>query len=73
MEELFSQMTSNKGEKGINIVWLINKAQIERIQKLINLIDTNNADVEKTYQNISKFTNTINHFFNDTGKNIEID
>ena len=73
VEELFSQMTSNKGEKGINIAWLINKAQIERIQKLINLIDTNNADVEKTYQNISKFTNTINHFFNDTGKNIEID
>jgi predicted ATP-binding protein involved in virulence len=73
IEELFSQMTENQEEKGINIAWLINKAQIERIQKLIELIDSNNVKVEKIYKNISKFINTINHFFNDTGKSIEID
>lgn len=77
VEELFSQMTLNKEEnregKGINIAWLINKAQIERIQKLIALIDSSNAKVDKIYTNISKFTNTINYFLQDTGKSVEID
>ena len=37
------------------------------------LIDSSNAKVDKIYTNISKFTNTINYFLQDTGKSVEID
>ena len=74
VEELLDQMQKEQGEdKGLNIAWLINKSQIDRIQKLIELIDENNANVEKSYELVNKFITTINHFFNDTGKSIEID
>ena len=72
IEELFSEMANSK-EDGINIAWLINKSQIDRIQKLIELIEGNNKKVQKNFELINKFIETMNHFLNDTGKSIEID
>ena len=72
IEELFSEMANSK-EDGINIAWLINNSQIDRIQKLIELIEGNNKKVQKNFELINKFIETMNHFLNDTGKSIEID
>ncbi|OHE08833.1 MAG: hypothetical protein A2513_02275 [Sulfurimonas sp. RIFOXYD12_FULL_33_39] len=72
IEGLFSEM-KNSDTKGVNIAWLINKSQIDRILKLIELIDESNAKVEKSYETINKFIDTVNHFLGDTKKSIEVD
>lgn len=74
IESLFLQMQQNQANiKGLDIAWLINKSQVDRIQKLIELIDESNAKVKESYESLNKFTNTINHFLKDTGKSIDID
>jgi predicted ATP-binding protein involved in virulence len=72
VEKLFSDMAQSP-EDGVGIAWLINKSQIDRIQKLINLIEENNEKVKKNFELIDKFIDTMNYFLQDTGKSIEID
>lgn len=72
VENLFLNMAQSN-EDGVGIAWLINKSQIDRVQKLIKLIEENNKIVQKVYEPINKFIDTMNHFLKDTGKSIEID
>jgi len=73
IEKLFSDMDNNDNDERVSIEWLINKSQIDRIQKLIALIEKSNEKVEKSFKSINQFINAINHFLQDTGKSIEID
>lgn len=73
VEKLFSDMTKNIDGHNVSIAWLINKSQIDRIQNLITVIEKSNEQVKKNFELINNFINIINHFFQDTGKSIEID
>lgn len=73
IDELFENMQKKDKNEGIHIEWIINLAQIDRISKLIELIDKNRARIDTYFKPIDTFLNIINHFLNDSKKNIEID
>ncbi|CNK60030.1 AAA family ATPase [Yersinia aldovae] len=68
---LFEELRNSKG-KGINVNWLMNKAQIDRVADILDVIDASNSRVSKLYGPINSFINLINKFFIDSGKKIEI-
>jgi len=65
---------NNKSKSGgIEVEMLTNKAQIERIEQLIRLIDEHKSSTEQAYAQIQSFITTINTFFSDTRKEIDVD
>lgn len=68
---LFEELRNSNG-KGINVNWLMNKAQIDRVADILDVIDASNSRVSKLYSPINSFINLINKFFIDSGKKIEI-
>lgn len=68
---LFTQL--NEMDKGLSIEWLLNKAQVERMAKIVEIIDEHNSKVDGHFKPISEFVNTINYFYKDSNKRIEID
>ncbi|TGM97313.1 AAA family ATPase [Leptospira dzoumogneensis] len=80
LEEFFSQLNNlfdnlrvGKDQPGFNIEWIINKAQIERLSGLIKVIDDHKAKIDVLYKPITRFLETINSFYLDTKKKLEID
>lgn len=71
LETLFRNKAVSGG--GIEVEMLTNKAQIERIEQLIRLIDEHRSSTESAYQQIQRFIDTISSFFSDTRKEIEVD
>lgn len=59
-------------EPGIAVEWITNLAQINRIGKLVELIDKNKAKIDDSFKLIHTFINSVNHFFEDSGKEIEV-
>jgi predicted ATP-binding protein involved in virulence len=57
----------------INIEWLINKSQIDKLSKLVEIIDDYTSRVQAASRPINKFTDIINSFFKDSNKSIYVD
>lgn len=73
LEHLLSQMKASNEREGFHIEWLTNKAQFDRIEDLISLIDSNKSQVDKLFSPVHLFLQTINFFYADTGKSVEFD
>lgn len=58
---------------GISIEWLTNQSQIDKLTKLLEIIDDYNSKVKIGFKPINKFLNIINSFFVDSGKSIYVD
>ncbi|MEN5118753.1 AAA family ATPase [Luteimonas sp. TWI662] len=70
LEKLFRKKSDSGG---FEVEMLTNKAQIERIEQLIRLIDEHKSSTEQAYSQINSFITTINSFLSDTRKEIEVD
>ncbi|WP_267412345.1 AAA family ATPase [Pantoea sp. GM_Pan_4] len=70
IENLFNNL---RNDKGLSIEWLLNKAQIDRISDILEVIDEYNDKTEKMYKPISNFLRAVNSFLIDSKKKIEID
>ncbi|EOV0084901.1 AAA family ATPase [Vibrio parahaemolyticus] len=66
--DLFEQLQSM--DKGLSVEWLLNKAQIERMSKLVEIIDEHNTKIENLFNPINNFINTINSFYEDSRKRL---
>lgn len=78
VDEFFNKITSlfeqlSGSEKGLSIEWLLNKAQIERIIKIVEIIDEHKSKVDGFFKPINDFLYTINSFYEDSNKKLEID
>ncbi|AEV31885.1 hypothetical protein Oweho_0874 [Owenweeksia hongkongensis DSM 17368] len=71
LEELINQM--EKSKDGINIEWLTNQAQIERITKILDIIDESNSNISRAFKPINEFISIVNSFLGDSKKRISID
>ena len=68
---LFEQLQFS--EKGLSVEWLLNKAQIERMSRIVEIIDEHKSKVDKLFKPINDFLNTVNEFYIDSNKNLEVD
>jgi predicted ATP-dependent endonuclease of OLD family len=57
----------------INIEWILNKAQIDRVTDLIEIIDTHKSKMDKVFAPITMFLDSVNSFYKDTGKELTLD
>lgn len=77
LDDFFSRidklLKSNTPSRGLDAELLTNKAQIERIEELIRLIDEHRAESDKAYQPIKRFIDTMNSFLTDTRKEVDVD
>lgn len=72
MDNLFESMKDITDTKGVAVEWITNLAQIDRIEKLIEMIDENKIKINKRFESINLFLDSINYFFEDSGKKVLI-
>lgn len=70
LNSMFDGMSS---ENKYKIEFLLNKAQIERMYKIVDIIDEHKSRNDDYYKPINDFLSTINKFYQDSGKRLEID
>ncbi|MGC1061509.1 AAA family ATPase [Pantoea agglomerans] len=70
VERLFQNLSQSES---LSIEWLLNKAQIDRISEILEVIDDYNEKTEKMYRPINNFLHVMNSFFVDSKKKIEVD
>jgi len=68
---LFEQLQTT--EQGISVEWLLNKAQVERMSRIVEIIDEHKSKVDKLFKPINDFLNTVNQFYIDSNKKMEVD
>lgn len=78
VDKFFSKITSLFGQlsnmdKGLSLEWLLNKAQVERMSKIVEIIDEHNSKVDSYFKPINYFITTINSFYKDSHKTLQID
>lgn len=77
LDDFFSKLEillkSVESEKGLSIEWLINQAQIEKLSRIVEVIDDYNSKVSERFKPLDKFLKTINSFFEDSKKTIIVD
>lgn len=75
LETLIDSIKPQEEEKttSVSIEWLINRAQVDKLAKLVEIIDDYNNKTNKAFKPINKFIQIINSFIKDTGKKIYID
>ncbi|MFV8845975.1 AAA family ATPase [Serratia fonticola] len=71
LTNLFEQLRNQK-EEGLTIEWFLNKSQIDRISSLVDVIDEYNIKIHKMYAPINQFLSTVNVFFKDSKKKLEV-
>lgn len=71
LTELFEHLKES-GEE-FSLEWLLNKAQIDRMVKIVDIIDEHKNKVDELFKPINEFLETINDFYADSNKYIEID
>lgn len=64
---------NSRAENAVNIELLLNKAQIQRIMKILAEMDRQKKQSEKYYAPIKEITDTLNEFFNQSRKTVEVD
>lgn len=72
LEDLF-QSIGRMEKPSINIEWVINKAQIDRVSELIRIIDSHKSKVDKLFSPINTFIKNVNSFYEDSEKSLSID
>ncbi|HEJ7645751.1 AAA family ATPase [Klebsiella oxytoca] len=70
VERLFQNLSQSES---LSIEWLMNKAQIDRISDILEVIDDYNEKTEKMYRPINNFLQVMNSFFVDSKKKLEVD
>ncbi|MDM3526769.1 MULTISPECIES: AAA family ATPase [Citrobacter] len=70
IEKLFQNLSQSES---LSIEWLLNKAQIDRISEILEVIDDYNEKTEKMYRPINNFLQVMNSFFIDSKKKVEVD
>jgi predicted ATP-binding protein involved in virulence len=74
LETLIDSIKPQEEEKtSVSIEWLINRSQVDKLAKLVEIIDDYNNKTNKAFKPINKFIDIINSFIKDTGKKIYID
>ncbi len=74
LQELQSKRKAEKKEKkGLNIEWVINKAQINRIYEFLQIIDNTKTKIDKISAKLDTFLKLINSYYIDTKKQLIID
>jgi len=78
VEKFFHEITSlfeqlQTSEKGLSVEWLLNKAQIERMSRIVEIIDEHKSKVDKLFKPINDFLNIVNKFYLDSNKKLEVD
>ena len=68
---LFEGMASKDGGNGFE--WLLNKAQIDRMSEIVDIIDEHKSKVDEIFRPINNFLSTVNAFFKDSHKRLELD
>lgn len=63
----------DKEVKGLNIEWLINKAQINRIYEFLQIIDDTKNKIDKISAKLDTFLKLVNSYYNETKKQLVID
>lgn len=71
ISNLFEEM--EQAEDGFSIEWLLNKAQIERMTSIVDIIDDHKSKVDKYYKPINDFLGTVNSFYEDSHKHLKVD
>lgn len=71
LTSLFAQLSENKEQKTLE--WLLNKAQIDRMSKIVEIIDEHKSKVDALFRPIIDFLYTVNNFYEDSDKKLEID
>jgi predicted ATP-binding protein involved in virulence len=80
LTSLFEQLSETQGEQPLSetqgeqppLALLLNKAQIERISKIIEIIDEHKSKVDNFFKPINDFLSTVNGFYKDSDKKLEI-
>lgn len=78
IEKFFHKMSvlagaSKSKDEGWGLEWLLNMAQIRRIQKVLEEMDRQKKSAEKFYAPIKEFCDTINDFFRHSRKELVVD
>lgn len=78
VDRFFSDITKlfevmEKTKEGFAIEWLLNKAQIERMSSIVDIVDEHKSKVDKYYKPINDFLNTVNEFYRDSNKELKVD
>lgn len=72
LNELFDGLSStNRSDIGIEL--LLNTAQIDRMYRVVDIIEEHKSRNDKYYKPINDFLGTVNEFYEDSGKRLEID
>ncbi|WP_430735529.1 AAA family ATPase [Halodesulfovibrio aestuarii] len=64
---------TSKQDPYISLTYLMNKGHLERIAQVIELLDENKKEIEEVYARLNIYIQTVNSFFSDSGKRLEID
>lgn len=78
VDNFFNQLTDlfenlQKTKESISVEWLLNKAQVERMSKIVEIIDEHKSRIDKLFRPINKFLDVVNSFYEDSGKKLEVD
>lgn len=57
----------------ITLEWILNKSQLDKLHKVLNIVDDYNSKANKIFEPVNKFLDLINTFLKDSGKRILID
>lgn len=77
IENFFDKITKlfnnlSKNNEKISMELLLNMAQIEKISKIVDTIDDHKSNVEKIYKPLNDFLETINNFFGESNKKLDV-
>lgn len=78
VDSFFKQLTDlfenlHKTKEGISVEWLLNKAQVERMSRIVEIIDEHKSNLDKLFKPLNVFLDTVNSFYKDSGKKLEVD
>ncbi|MDW1824033.1 AAA family ATPase [Vibrio sp. Vb0937] len=73
LDNLLQDLRDSNDDHGLNFNWLMNQALIGRISDLVEVIDSYDKKIAEIYEPIDRFIDTLNLFFNDSGKSISLD
>ena len=72
LSDLFKSM-SEMDDDGLHIEWLTNKAQVDRILGIVEVLDEYKSKTDSIFEPIDQFLNTVNKFYSESGKSLTID
>ncbi|MEZ8197351.1 AAA family ATPase [Vibrio splendidus] len=73
LDTLLRELKESNDDHRLNLNWLMNQALIGRISDLVDVIDTYDKMIAEIYEPLNQFLDTINLFFNDSGKSLQLD